>query len=122
MNRVWIAVDVIVVLVFVGIGRSSHHHGLRLAGFLSTTWPFAVGLGLAWLYLTLRRVDGASRRGGVTVWLSTVAVGMVLRVLFGQGTAFAFIIVALAFLGALMLGLRLLAAAYLRRRKGRVSV
>jgi hypothetical protein len=47
---------------------------------------------------------------------------MVLRVLFGQGTAFAFIIVALAFLGALMLGLRFVTAAYLRRRRGRVSV
>jgi Protein of unknown function (DUF3054) len=122
MNRAWIAVDALVVLVFVGIGRSSHHHGLRLAGFFSTTWPFAVGLALGWLYLTLRRLEGASLGGGIAVWLSTVAVGMILRVLFGQGTAFAFIIVALAFLGALMLGLRLVAAAYLRRRRGRVSV
>ena len=32
---------------------------------------------------------------GVGVWLGTVAVGMALRVLAGQGTAFAFILVAL---------------------------
>jgi hypothetical protein len=122
MNRVWIVVDALIVLLFVGIGRSSHHHGLRFAGFLSTTWPFAVGLGLGWLYLTLRRRDGASARSGVSVWLCTVVLGMVLRVLFGQGTALAFIFVALGFLGALMLGLRMVASRYLRWRQGRVSV
>jgi hypothetical protein len=46
---------------------------------------------------------------GAAAWLGTVAVGMVLRVLAGQGTAFAFIIVALAFLGLFLLGWRLLA-------------
>ncbi|MHB8380468.1 MAG: DUF3054 domain-containing protein [Acidimicrobiales bacterium] len=122
MNRVWTAVDALIVLVFVGIGRSSHHHGLRLAGLLSTTWPFAVGLGLGWLYLTLRRRNGASLRGGVAVWLSTVGVGMVLRVLSGQGTALAFILVALAFLGGLMLGLRMVTARYLRWHEARVTL
>lgn len=122
MNRVWIAVDTLIVLVFVAIGRSSHHHGLRLSGFLSTTWPFAVGLGLGWLYLTIRRRSGASLRGGVDVWLCTVIGGMVLRVLSGQGTAFAFIFVALGFLGGLMLGLRMVAARYLRWHRARVSL
>ena len=42
---------------------------------------------------------------GVGVWLGTVAIGMILRgVLAGQGTAFAFILVALAFLGLFQLG------------------
>jgi hypothetical protein len=122
MNRLWIVVDALIVLLFVGIGRSSHHHRFSVSGFLSTTWPFAVGLGLGWLYLTLRRRDGASPRGGVAVWLCTVVVGMILRVLFGQGTALAFIIVALGFLGALMLGLRMAASRYLRWRRERVSV
>ena len=122
MNRVWIAVDTLIVVVFVGIGRSSHHHGLRLTGFLSTTWPFAVGLGLGWLYLRFRRQSGASLRGGVAVWLSTVAVGMVLRVLSGQGTALAFIFVALGFLGGLMLGLRMVVAKYVRWHRARISL
>ena len=121
MNRVWIVVDALIVLLFVGIGRSSHHHGLRFSGVVSTTWPFAVGLVLGWLYVTLRRQDGASLKGGIAVWLFTVIVGMIVRVLFGQGTALAFIIVALGFLGALMLGLRTLAARYLRWRRERVS-
>ena len=42
---------------------------------------------------------------GLGVWLGTVAVGMILRVLAGQGTAFAFILVALAFLGLFQLRL-----------------
>jgi hypothetical protein len=45
---------------------------------------------------------------GVGAWLCTVAFGMVLRVVSGQGTALSFIIVALAFLGLFLLGWRLL--------------
>lgn len=116
MNRVWIAVDAAIVLTFVLIGRSSHHHGLRFTGFLTTSWPFVVGLGLGWFYLLVRRRNGSSLRGGVTVWLSTVIVGMALRVVAGQGTAVAFILVAFGFLGLFMLGLRLVAARFVRWR------
>jgi MFS-type transporter involved in bile tolerance (Atg22 family) len=122
MSRVWIVVDALIVLVFVVIGRSTHHHGLRVSGIVSTTWPFAVGLVLGWLCVVFRRQDGASLKGGVVIWLFTVIAGMTLRVLFGQGTALAFVFVALGFLGALMLGLRTLARSYLRRRRARVSV
>jgi membrane protein implicated in regulation of membrane protease activity len=51
---------------------------------------------------------------GIAVWLSTVAVGMVLRVVAGQGTAVSFIIVALCFLGLFLLGWRLLARTFSR--------
>jgi hypothetical protein len=44
---------------------------------------------------------------GIGAWLGTVAVGMVLRVVSGQGTAFAFVLVALGFLGLFLLGWRL---------------
>jgi hypothetical protein len=43
------------------------------------------------------------------VWLACVVLGMVLRVVSGQGTAVPFVGVALAFLGAAMLGWRVLA-------------
>jgi len=46
---------------------------------------------------------------GLVVWLCTVALGMILRVVSGQGTAVAFIIVAVAFLGLFLLGWRVLA-------------
>jgi hypothetical protein len=107
MARRWIVVDFLVVLLFVGIGRSNHHHVVNLSGMVSTTWPFAVGLAVGWLLVFLRHQRGVSLGAGVEVWLSTVAVGMIVRVIAGQGTAFAFILVALGFLGALMLGLRL---------------
>ena len=42
-------------------------------------------------------------------WLGAVVLGMLLRVVSGQGTAAAFIGVALAFLGLFLLGWRLLA-------------
>jgi hypothetical protein len=45
---------------------------------------------------------------GVGAWLGAVALGMLLRVMSGQGTAPAFIGVALAFLGLFVLGWRLL--------------
>ena len=44
----------------------------------------------------------------MSIWLSTVVVGMVLRVVSGQGTAVAFVVVALAFLGMELLGWRVL--------------
>jgi len=46
---------------------------------------------------------------GVAAWLGAVGLGMALRVVAGQGTAVAFIFVALAFLGLFLLGWRLVA-------------
>ena len=113
--------DAAAVLLFVAIGRSSHHHPETLGGFTSTLWPFAVGLGAGWLATALDRPAqhrprperGEARarptpvRSGLVVGVTTVAVGMTLRVVAGQGTAPAFILVALVFLGAIMIGGRL---------------
>jgi len=117
MTRSWIVIDLLVVLLFVGIGRANHHHGDSLSGMVSTTWPFAVGLAIGWLIVLIRRQNGASLGAGVEVWLATVALGMILRVIAGQGTAFAFIVVALVFLGVLMLGLRLVRSSLFRPSK-----
>jgi hypothetical protein len=84
MTRRWIVIDVLVVLLFVGIGRSNHHHGDSLSGMLSTTWPFAVGLAIGWLIVLVRRQNGISLVAGVEVWLATVALGMILRVIAGR--------------------------------------
>ncbi len=112
MTRYWVAIDLVIVLLFVIIGRHNHHHGDSLSGIVSTTWPFAVGLAIGWLIVLLRHQDGVSLSAGSEVFLSTVAFGMILRVIAGQGTAFAFIVVALVFLGALMLGLRFVCVKY----------
>ena len=104
-----IALDVVLVLGFVIIGRASHHDGGGLAGLASTAWPFLAGLAAGEIATRAWRRPAAVGVG-VGVWLSTVAVGMVLRVVAGQGTAAAFIAVALAFLGLFLLGWRVLAA------------
>ena len=101
-------IDVCCVLVFVIIGRDSHAKGETLAGIASTSWPFLCGLAVGWAAARAWRRPLALRPAGLAVWLSTVAVGMILRVVSGQGTAAAFIGVALAFLGLFLLGWRLL--------------
>ena len=95
-------------LIFVVIGRASHTKGETLAGIASTSWPFLCGLGVGWAASRAWRRPLALRPAGIVVWLCTVALGMLLRVVSGQGTAVAFIIVALAFLGLFLLGWRLL--------------
>jgi peptidoglycan/LPS O-acetylase OafA/YrhL len=102
-------IDVCCILLFVVIGRASHTKGESAAGLASTAWPFLAGLAAGWLASRAWRRPAALVPSGVAAWLGTVAVGMVLRVLAGQGTAFAFIIVALVFLGLFLLGWRLVA-------------
>ena len=104
--RLAVILDCCCVLVFVIIGRASHGEGL--IGVASTAWPFLAGLAVGWLAARTWRRPFVLWPGGVGAWLGTVAVGMVLRVVAGQGTAFAFIVVALVFLGLFLLGWRLL--------------
>jgi hypothetical protein len=98
--------DICVVLAFVIIGRASHTKGEALGGIASTAWPFLAGLAIGWVAARAWRRPREMAPAGVSAWLCTVAFGMVLRVVSGQGTAFAFILVALAFLGLFLLGWR----------------
>jgi hypothetical protein len=107
--RLAVVLDVCCVLIFVIIGRASHTKGETLAGIASTAWPFLAGLGLGWLGARGWRRPLAIRPEGLVIWLATVALGMIFRVVSGQGTAVAFIVVALVFLALFLLGWRLLA-------------
>ena len=102
-------IDLVAVVVFVAIGRAHHDHGDVWRGMISTTWPFALGLVAGWLMLARRSRTGLSVADGAFLVTVTVAIGMLARVLAGQGTAFAFVLVALAFLGLEMGGWRLIA-------------
>jgi len=104
-----VALDVVCVLIFVIIGRASHAKGETLAGIASTAWPFLAALGVGWLAARGWRRPLAIRPEGLVIWLAAVALGMVFRVVSGQGTAAAFIVVALVFLALFLLGWRLLA-------------
>jgi len=100
----------------VAIGRAAHAHGLTVVGLASTAWPFLAALAAGWLILAVARRDGMTLSSGLVVWISTVALGMVFRVVAGQGTAVAFVFVALGFLGLTMLGWRVVALGIRRRR------
>jgi Protein of unknown function (DUF3054) len=104
--------DLCCVGAFVAIGRASHGEGETIAGLARTLWPFAAGLAAGWLATRAWRRPAAVVRAGAGVWLVTVGLGMVLRVVSGQGTAVAFVFVALAFLGLFMLGWRVLAGMF----------
>ncbi|MGD0393898.1 MAG: DUF3054 domain-containing protein [Acidimicrobiales bacterium] len=106
MRRTYWLLDLACVLLFVGIGRSVHAHSLSIAGMASTSWPFVAGLAAGWIVVHIGHASGAAITSGIVVASLTCAVGMALRVLAGQGTAVAFVLVALGFLGATMVGWR----------------
>jgi FtsH-binding integral membrane protein len=114
--RLAVILDCCCVLLFVIIGRADHAHGESLAGIASTAWPFLAGLAGGWLAARAWRQPFRLWPVGVGAWLGAVALGMLFRVVSGQGTAVAFVVVALAFLGLFLLGWRWVRLAVLRRR------
>ncbi|QRY62559.1 DUF3054 domain-containing protein [Gordonia sp. PDNC005] len=107
--------DLIALVVFVAIGRRSHDEAGSVTGFLTTLWPFLIGAAIGWAVayaFTRSDVFLPSRivPSGVVIWVSTVIVGMILRVVSGQGTAVSFIVVATIATGVLLVGWRALAA------------
>ena len=105
--RIWpaLAADVICILVFAIVGRSSHAETTDLAGVLSTAWPFLAGYALG---LTLARSwrHPVARPSALILWASTVVVGMAFRVLTGAGVQLSFVVVTALVLGLLLLGWR----------------
>jgi Protein of unknown function (DUF3054) len=100
-----IAVDVICILVFAIVGRSSHQETTDLLGVAHTAWPFLVGcllgtlIGRTWRHPYLLR-------SGVAVWLGTVIGGMTLRWLTGGGVQLSFVLVASFVLAVFLIGWR----------------
>ena len=108
-------VDVVLVVVFVLIGRTSHGEQETTSGFLTTFLPFLVGLAVGWALARAWRRPMSVGRTGLVVWIATVVVGLLLRLLTGQGAPFAFVVVASIVLGAFLVGWRVLLAALDRR-------
>ncbi|MGP5071510.1 DUF3054 domain-containing protein [Arthrobacter rhombi] len=117
--RKWLpllCIDLLLVLIFAMLGRRSHAEGLDIAGILSTAGPFLIallvfsGIGLMWRY------PNRIWPNGVTTWIGTVALGLILRVLFGATAAGPFIIVATLVLGIFLLGRRLISGLLARRK------
>jgi len=113
----WLLVDVVWILVFALLGRESHEGDTAALAILGVAWPFLAGYAAAALVVGLRRSPRSVARGSA-VWLGAVAGGMAIRtVLEGRLPETAFIVVALAFLGAGLVGWRVVAALVARRRR-----
>lgn len=107
--------DLVCVIVFCAIGRRSHAEGLTAAGVAETAWPFLSGALAGWLISRGWRHPTALVPTGVTVWVATIVVGMLLRRITSQGTAVSFIVVASLVTALLLLGWRAVAALVVKR-------
>ena len=107
-NVLWALVaDVIGIIVFVAIGRRNHDEGVAPTGVIETAAPFLIALLIGWLIARAWN-EPLMTRTGTIIWVTTVALGMVLRkFVFDDGTATAFVIVATVFTGAVLNGWRL---------------
>ncbi|WP_181312572.1 DUF3054 domain-containing protein [Nocardioides campestrisoli] len=108
-----ILLDFVAVLIFAALGRRSHEGDDGLLAVVDIAWPFLVGALVGHLLLravpALRRLSPARLPAGLVVWPSTVVLGMVLRQLTGDGTAWSFVAVATGVLGVAMLAWRQIA-------------
>lgn len=98
--------DLVGVVAFAAVGRSSHAEPAGVSGTASTAWPFVAGLAAGWVASRAWRRPAAVVPTGVAVWGGAVAGGMALRAITGRGTAISFVVVAGVVLGALLLGWR----------------
>ena len=103
-----LTLDIFSVLLFVAVGRRNHNEVVGISGVVEVALPFLIALVFSWVLARAWRSPQALSTG-VVIWLITVVLGLALRnLLFDQGTATPFIIVATLVLGALIFGRRLI--------------
>lgn len=113
---VWAALDVVAVVVFVAVGRRNHDEGVSLGGVVGTAAPFLIALVTGW-FVSQSWKDPFGRSRVAVTWLVTVVAGLALRrIVFADGIATPFIIVATITLGVLLVVSRLLARRLSRSR------
>ncbi len=100
------ATDTACILAFCALGRRSHDEGVTARGVAETGWPFLTGAAVGWLASRGWRAPTALTPTGLVVWLSTVAVGMLLRKATSASVAGPFIAVAATVTATLLLGWR----------------
>lgn len=102
--------DVVVVVVFALLGRVSHSEGNLVLGTIGTAAPFMLGLLAGWLRAPCAGIPTAQRARTVRFgwWLLawTLAGGVLLRWLTGEGLAPAFLAVATGVLAVGLVGRR----------------
>jgi uncharacterized membrane protein (GlpM family) len=123
-NRLPVAIglDVFFIVLFAAAGRRSHNEGGAFTSVMNTAAPFLIGLAAAWLLVRVWRRPTAVLVG-VAIWPITVIGGMILRRgLWDRGTATSFVVVATLFIGACLVGWRLILSAIARRRRPHPAV
>ena len=100
------AVDAALIVLFAAIGRGEHDRAATVAGLFTTAGPFLAGLAISWAISVAWRRPLSIPRTGLPVWIGTVALGMLFRMLFAQGTALPFVIVATLTLALFLVGWR----------------
>lgn len=102
-----IGIDVFVVVLFVAIGRRTHEEGSAFGELMRTALPFLIGLAAAWTAARGWKRPAAVMTG-LVIWPITVLVGMIVRrTIFDRGTATSFVVVTTLFLGACLVGWRM---------------
>ena len=115
-----VGIDVFSVTLFVAVGRREHERDSAIAGLIDTAAPFLLALALAWVLLRAWRRP-TEWRTGIGIWAITLVAGMLLRnLVFGDGTATSFVIVAASFLALFLVGWRV-AYGLFERRSTRTS-
>jgi hypothetical protein len=113
--------DTAIVILFVAIGQREHDQDTAISGLINTAAPFLIALAIAWLALRVWK-NPTDWRIGVGIWAIVMVVGMLLRnLVFDDGTATSFILVAAGFLGLFLVGWRLVVTLFDRRSAGRTT-
>ncbi|OIH96861.1 MULTISPECIES: DUF3054 domain-containing protein [unclassified Curtobacterium] len=123
----WLAavVDIVLIVLFALIGRSSHGEANTAGALWTTAYPFLAGWVVGFVATAGWKRPLRLWPTGVLVWLLTVAVGLAIRVWTGQGDVdgdplpVSFVIVATIVLGVFLLGWRAIARLVLRTRERR---
>lgn len=118
-NRTWgwlaAVIDVVLIVLFALIGRSTHGESNAALGLWTTAYPFLAGWAIGYVTSGAWARPLRSWPTGVVVWILTVFVGMAIRVATGQGDVdgnplpVSFLIVATIVLGLFLLGWRTVA-------------
>jgi Protein of unknown function (DUF3054) len=114
-----LAADVVAVVVFAAVGRSSHAESGDLLGLIGTAAPFLIGLAAAWATPIVRSDPTRLVAGGVTL-AGTAVIGLVVRAGFTGRLPLTFAVITVVSLAVLMLGWRALSLVVAHRAGQRV--
>lgn len=122
MNRsTSLLADIVAIALFALFARIAHQTDdmpLNVIGWLSTWWPFLLGVLLSWALIAGLHLDGHRVfPAGLLTWVVTVVVGLgIWAFRNGDIPHWSFILVATIMSGLLLLGWRAIARVVLRRQ------